>query len=587
MLGCRTKDLSGNRSVVQTEERKMGGKEREETNSEPAQESSRNSSSKTRLKWSGTKIAAAYARVSSDKQEKEETISSQIEGLCRTAEDRSYELPKEFIFTDDGYSGAKLDRPALDRLRDLASAGAFEVVLLHSPDRLARNYAHQVVILEELKRAGCEVIFLNRAFNESPQEQMLLQMQGVFAEYERALIHERTRRGRIFAAKQGRVNWGGNSPYGFKIIRRTDTMPQQILVDLNEATIVRQMYRWLVEEELSSYAIQNRLAEKAIPTRKENTRGWCQSTVIGILRNSIYKGETYYNRTQAVDVKQAKGDAGYKRLRPGNLNGRGERPKEEWIKIAVPAILDPELWQMAQEQLARNRERAKRNNVKHHYLLSGLLICGRCHRRLIGVWNTAAKGRYICSVRYPRTTPWSCSGRTVSGAQIESAVWNYVCELLSNRDLLQSRFEAGKGDPAIDFKEEQEQERIERKLQASEREIQRLIDAYQAEAIDLLELQKRRKRIDEYGHALRARIQEIQRQQQDREHEIRLLQGANEFCQSVQEALIEPTFETKRKILRLVVDRIIIDEESVIVRHIVPTSKIRLQTEPQWYRNVR
>lgn len=215
MLGCGTKDLSGNRPIAQTEERKNTAKscKREKANSEPTKDNSGYSSSKAALKWSGTKIAAAYARVSSDKQEKEETISSQIEGLCKTAEDRGYELPKEFIFTDDGYSGAKLDRPALDRLRDLASAGAFEVVLLHSPDRLARNYAYQVVILEELKRAGCEVIFLNRAFNESPQEQMLLQMQGVFAEYERALIHERTRRGRIFAAKQGRVNWGGNPPY--------------------------------------------------------------------------------------------------------------------------------------------------------------------------------------------------------------------------------------------------------------------------------------------------------------------------------------------------------------------------------------
>jgi site-specific DNA recombinase len=106
-------------------------------------------------------------------------------------------VPPEYVFVDERASGARLDRPALDRLRDLAADGAFEVVLVAAPDRLARQYAYQVVVLEELTRAGCEVVFLNHAFGETPEQQMLLQIQGVFAEYERALIHERLRRGRL------------------------------------------------------------------------------------------------------------------------------------------------------------------------------------------------------------------------------------------------------------------------------------------------------------------------------------------------------------------------------------------------------
>ncbi|MDP9380764.1 MAG: recombinase family protein, partial [Chloroflexota bacterium] len=108
------------------------------------------------------------------------------------------------------------------------------------------------VVIEELQRAGCEVVFLNHAYGESPEERMLLQMQGVFAEYERALIKERVRRGRLFAARQGRINWC-NPPYGYRLIRKTEHTPQQLLVDETEAEVVRQLYRWLVEESLSSY----------------------------------------------------------------------------------------------------------------------------------------------------------------------------------------------------------------------------------------------------------------------------------------------------------------------------------------------
>jgi site-specific DNA recombinase len=251
---------------------------------------------------------------------------------------------------------------------------------------------------------------------------MLLQIQGVFAEYERALIKERTRRGRLFSARQGKVNWGGNPPYGFNYARKTDVMPQQVSIDLSEAAVVRKMYQWLVEEQLSSYAIQRRLVEQETPTRKQNTQGWAQSSVVKILSSSIYKGETFYNRTHYVDVKRARGKAGYKDLRPGNLKGRANRPREEWIKVSVPVIIDPELWQMAQHQLAINRERAKKNNSKHDYLLRGLLICGCCQRRLIGVWSRASNSRYVCSARFPRTNSWSCSGRSISGEQVESSV---------------------------------------------------------------------------------------------------------------------------------------------------------------------
>src|SRR5438128_10663453 len=258
---------------------------------------------------------------------------------------------------------------------------------------------------------------------------MLLQMQGVFAEYERALIHERTRRGQLFAARQGRVNWG-NPPYGYTYIRKTPTTPQHLVINEAEAEIVRQVYRWCVEEQLSSYAIHQRLTTQGIPPRKASPRGWAQSSVIEMLRDSLYKGEAYYNRTQPGDVRRPYGLRGLKDRHPGNSQGRMRRPQTEWIPVRVPALIDPEIWARAQAQLVRNRERAQRNNTQHPYLLRSLLVCGRCGRRMVGSWS-AQGGRYIWALPYPRYVPGQCMGRRLGAPMVDVYRWQRVNELLS------------------------------------------------------------------------------------------------------------------------------------------------------------
>jgi site-specific DNA recombinase len=182
-------------------------------------------------------------------------------------------------------------------------------------------------------------------------------------------------------------------------------------------------------------------------------------------------------------------------------------------------------------------------------------------------------------MRYPRHRPYSCNGRTVAIEKVEPYVWEYVKELLSEPGLLKIRYEEGKGDPAVESKEEREKERISRKLKALDREIGRLIDAYQAEVIELEELKERRQRIEEHGRMLKERLAEIKVQRADRERELRLLRGLEEFCASVRDALEEPSFETKQRVMRLVVDRIVVEESKIVVHHVVPTGPVRLQTE--------
>jgi site-specific DNA recombinase len=405
---------------------------------------------------------------------------------------------------------------------------------------------------------------------------MLLQIQGVFAEYERALIKDRMRRGRLFAARQGRLTWG-NPPYGYRYRPKADNTPQQLLIDEAEAEIVRLIYGWLIEEGCSSYAIEKRLVTQGVLARARNRTGWRQSSVIGILRSPLYRGEGYYNRTMAVDAKRPHKSKGLKDYRLGNLRGRAERPREEWISVRVPAIVDPETWELAQAQLARNRERATRHNTRRDYLLRSLLVCGCCGRRLVGMWRNGS-GQYVCSARYPRHQPWACHGRSVRDRKVEPLIWDYVQELLGDPELLQERYREGQGDPAIGQRDEHERDRLARKIAALDREVQRLIDAYQAEVIDLTELKQRRVRIEEHGQVLRARLAELVNQRAEREQEIRLLEGLQAFSASVRDGLHDPSFAVKQRVLQLVVDRIVVEDSRVVVHHVVPSGPVRLQT---------
>ncbi len=168
------------------------------------------------------KAAAIYARVSSERQKEEHTIASQLAVLIGHAQNEGYTIPEEWIFQDEGYSGAMLVRPGLERLRDLAAEGQIETVLIHSPDRLSRKYAYQVLLVEEFSRKGVDVVFIKSPKASTPEEELMLQFQGMIAEYERAQIAERTRRGKRHRAKAGLVNVLSGAPYGYRYVKKSE-----------------------------------------------------------------------------------------------------------------------------------------------------------------------------------------------------------------------------------------------------------------------------------------------------------------------------------------------------------------------------
>ena len=167
---------------------------------------------------------AGHARVSTERQERQQTIDSQLVSLRRWAEAEGHALAETHVFRDEGYSGSRLDRPGLDSLRDAVNDAAIEIVAVLSPDRLARRYAYQVLLLEEFRRAGVEVAFLHHPNSEDPSDQLLLQIQGAIAEYERAVLAERFRRGKLQKARDGHL-LSAKPPYGYRYVPRCDAVP--------------------------------------------------------------------------------------------------------------------------------------------------------------------------------------------------------------------------------------------------------------------------------------------------------------------------------------------------------------------------
>jgi len=321
---------------------------------------------------------AIYARVSTDGQVQGRTIDSQMEALVQRLREEGRTLAPNLRFIDDGYSGSTLVRPALEQLRDRAAAGEFDRLHVHSPDRLARSYVHQMLLVDELRQAGVELVFLNHPLGQSPEDHLLLQMQGMMAEYERAKILERSRRGKLHAARAGCVSAFGKAPYGYRYIRKAEGQGEaRWAIHSEEAEVVCTMFRWMGLEGCSLAEIGRRLHQKGIRTQHGLDR-WLSRTIWGILKNPAYIGTAYFNKTTSTERR--------KRLRPNRgqpahprrVRSLQTNPLDKQIAIPVPAILDEALFQAVQDRLDENRKRNRRPPQGTRYVLQGLVVCGTC-----------------------------------------------------------------------------------------------------------------------------------------------------------------------------------------------------------------
>ena len=517
--------------------------------------------------------AAIYARVSSERQAETRTIASQLAALrARVAQD-GLALPEEFQFIDDGYSGATLVRPALERVRDLAAAGALDRLYVHSPDRLARKYAYQVVLLDELQRASVEVVFLNRELGRTPEDDLLLQVQGMMAEYERAKIIERHRRGKLHRARAGSVNVLGGAPYGYRYITKVMGGGQaryEIVAD--EAHVVRQVFEWIGVHRLSIGEVCRRLNHAGERTCTGKTT-WDRTVVWAILKNPAYMGQAAFGKTHAVPRHPPLRPQRGRSPVPRDATVPVAAPLEKWISIPVPAIVDADVFAAVQDQLRENREHARQRLRGVKYLLQGLICCKRCGYAYYGkaISFKAAKGhtRDYAYYRCLGTDAYRFGGeRVCHNTQVRTdladlGVWKTVRGLLEHPERLSAEYRR-RLHPHTQARGG-EQTLLTAQLGKLRQGLVRLIDSYTEGLLEKREFEPRITR-------LRDRIAKVQDQLQHLANEtawqteLQLIVGrVEEFAAKVKDGLECADWNSRREIIRTLVKRVEVDERQVNV----------------------
>jgi site-specific DNA recombinase len=277
---------------------------------------------------------AVYARVSTTRQAQAQTIEQQLDRLRAAVAGRSREVGEQHVYRDDGYSGAALGRPGLDRLRDHAALADLDVVLATTPDRLARNYVHQVLLIEELAGHGCRVEFLDRPMSQDPHDQLLLQIRGAVAEYERTLIAERMRRGRLAKLRAGTLLPWTRPPFGYRLDHERPRDAAAVRVEPGEAVLVAQLFDWYLEPQATVYRLARRLTDLGVATPTGKPR-WNAASVRGIPRNPAYTGRALTNRSRVAPARRRK--SALLPVGPGTTHA--QRPEEDWITVPVPPII--------------------------------------------------------------------------------------------------------------------------------------------------------------------------------------------------------------------------------------------------------
>jgi site-specific DNA recombinase len=516
--------------------------------------------------------AAIYARISGEDQSSF-SIENQI-NLCQSlAASRNYQIPDVNILIDNGVSGSTLERQALRQLRAMVQAKAIAAVVCLDPDRLSRSLGHLMLLEEEAKHHGVEILYVYFPREDTPEGKLMLSVRGAVAEYERAKILQRSRSGEESRARNGLPMTYKCTPYGYTYhIDHFEIHP-------GEAEVVRRIFALRLSG-LGIMRIVRLLSAEGIPTRsdmgggispKVRDRGvWAPSTVGRMLRNPTYIGKMAWNKRHFVETEEGKRRKPRNDKRPQSTSRAN--PKDEWIEIPCPAIIDMDTWERVQVLLDHGEFHANVGR-KHEYLfLSGRLRCGKCGGAMSGYYETRKAARFYRCKTSTHNAGIQC-WNYVKAEPFEEDLWGIIHEgLLCEPEYLslelkrrQALVEQQSGVTSHDV------DLIEGKIEGVQRRLQRWMAAYANETIDLEQFTQLKAEIDAELSALTRLRDELQGKLSSQRHRREEIEAAVEFIRRVERELPTYTIAERRQVIEVLDVRVAYtDQDHVRLYFLIP-----------------
>ncbi len=499
------------------------------------------------------KRSVIYARVSTDEQTKGYSLQTQIEACKQYAVQQGYIVLH--IFSED-YSGASLDRPELNNVRDFLAKEDVDIVIVYDVDRLARKSIYQALIEEEFLHDGAIIEYVIGQYADTDEGRLQKQIRGSIAEYEKAKILERSKRGKRGKAMSGFVLVGSRPPYGYKVI--SEPHKSWFEIDEEEAEVVRVIFDWYLRgdesgEPLSMNAIAVKLTDLGVPTRgdkqghffKKRGKGiWAATLIRNILKNETYTGTWYYGKTKMIDDG--------KKRNPKPKCGFGKqvtRARDEWIGVPVPMIIDEDTYKRAVARVTLNAEQADRS-VKHQYLLGRRLRCMKC--------NYTYKGRtrhsnhyYYCGGTEQRPVKL-CDSPAFRGKDVDRVVWNWLADLIKNPQAVMGGLQDSQDGSVQENQALLDRlAMIERQIQDQDTQLGKILDLYLSGDFERDMLTERKVRLENNIANLRKEYQETLAMVEKVTLTDSQMTEIQEFCDSIRDRVDTASFEEKRQLLEM------------------------------------
>jgi site-specific DNA recombinase len=459
----------------------------------------------------------------------------------------------------------------LDRLRDQVSNGCFDHILITEPSRLARKYVHQMLLIEEFEGRGCQVSFVDRPMSQDPNDQLLLQIRGAVAAYERTLIAERMRRGRQHKYRAGLLLPWTRPPYGYRSDPDQPRDPGGVRVEEVEGAIVGEVFALYLHPGQSLCSLSAYLKHHNVPTPTGKAR-WTTATLRRLLSNPAYTGVVYAGRGRVHPSRRRRSP-----LAPVGHRGTTSMPTEaqQWILVGhIPALVTPELFEQVQAKLQTNQQFARRNNRSHDYLVRALVSCGCC--RLACTGQTRRRYSYYTCVgkMHPSRTgrEQRCTNRLIPMRQLDEVVWADLCDLVMHPEMIRQALGRAESGEWLPQELPARRSSLSKASASLARQIDRLTEAYLEQIVPLEEYRRRRQDLEARQEARKTQMRELEASLDHQKDLAGMAEGIESFCLRVQQGLEQASFEHKRHLIELLIDRVVVTGDEVEIRYVIPTN---------------